>query len=101
MILDDTKNVQQSVETLHSCQAKLREIVRVIEEFKKQRVWDGLVYVFDIEGHPNATTCYAWSSPIKGSNKRKFYAVLHIPPVESPADAVRAAIRRDYEKGGN
>ena len=35
---------------------------------------------------------YAWSSPIEGSTKRRFFAVLHQPPVDSPQVAVRAAI---------
>lgn len=47
---------------------------------------------FDVEGCPDSTTCYAWSSPIEGSDRRKFYAVLHVPPVDSPETAVRAAI---------
>jgi hypothetical protein len=39
-----------------------------------------------------ANRAYAWSSPIEGSDKRRFLAVLHVPPVTSPVDAVRAAI---------
>jgi hypothetical protein len=31
---------------------------------------------FRLEGHPKATRAYAWSSPIEGSDKRRFYAVL-------------------------
>jgi transposase len=38
------------------------------------------------------TRAYAWSSPIEGSTKRRFFAVLGIPPIVSPLDAVRAAI---------
>jgi hypothetical protein len=49
--------------------------------------------VFDLAGRPIATRAYAWSSPTEGSIKRRFYAVLlHVPPISSPADAVRAAI---------
>jgi hypothetical protein len=33
-----------------------------------------------------------WSSPIEGSDKRRFYAVLHLGGIRSPLDAVRAAI---------
>jgi hypothetical protein len=51
---------------------------------------------------PTATRAYAWSSPIAGSDKRRFYAVLHVPPVNSAADAMRAAIVADYRnKAGN
>jgi hypothetical protein len=34
---------------------------------------------------------YAWSSPVEGSNNRRFYAVLHMGGIKSPAGAVRAA----------
>jgi len=62
-------------------------------------VWQGLVHVFDLAGHPTTTRAYAWSSPIEGSTKRRFYAVLHVPPISSPADAVRAAIVEEYRRG--
>jgi hypothetical protein len=47
------------------------------------------VHVFDLEGHPKATRAYAWSSPVEGSDKRRFYAVLHLGGIRSPLDAVR------------
>ena len=50
------------------------------------------VHVFDLEGHPEATRAYAWSSPMEGSTKRRFFAVLHMGGIRSPQDAVRAAI---------
>jgi hypothetical protein len=84
--------LQRAVEQLHSCIACLIKSVPVRETFKDQLVWEGVVHVFDLEGHPKATRAYAWSSPIEGSTKRRFFAVLHIPPIESPLDAVRAAI---------
>jgi hypothetical protein len=58
------------------------------------------MHVFELEGHPSATRAYAWSSPIEGSTKRRVYAVLHVPPVSSPADAVRAAIVVSIGKSG-
>ena len=64
----------------------------MIDRFRGQPVWEGIVHVFDLEGHPSATTAYAWSSPIEGSTRRRFYAVLGMPPINSPLEAVRAAI---------
>lgn len=61
-------------------------------DLKGESVWEGVVHVFDLEGHPQATRAYAWSSPVEGSTKRRFFAALHIPPITSPLDAVRAAI---------
>lgn len=65
------------------------------ERFQGKTVWEGVVHVFDVSGHPMAQTCYAWSSPIENSDRRKFYAVLGVPPIETPADAVRASIVND------
>jgi len=60
-------------------------------------IWEGVVHVFDLAGNPKATRAYAWSSPIEGSTKRRFFAVLHIPPITSPVDAVRAAIVAEHK----
>jgi len=46
----------------------------------------------DLAGHPTTTRAYGWSSPIEGSAKRRFLAVLHTPRINSPLEAVRAAI---------
>ena len=39
-----------------------------------------------------ASRAYAWSSPIEGSDKRRFFAVLNSDAIKSQVDAVRAAI---------
>lgn len=41
-----------------------------------------------------AKLAYAWSSPVKGSDKRKVHVVLHEGMIKSPADAVRATIAK-------
>jgi hypothetical protein len=92
-------DLKQAVERLHNCQASFQEDVAVVEKFGEKTVWSGIVSVFSLEGHPQADKCYAWSSPIEGSTKRRYYAVLHIQPVDSPEKAVRAAIVQDYKTG--
>jgi hypothetical protein len=57
------------------------------------------VQVFTIHGHPKARKAYAWSTPIEGSDKRRFFTVLHLPPVTSPVEAVRAAIVAEHKSG--
>lgn len=71
----------------------------MIEQFQGKTVWEGPVAVFELQGHPKASIAYAWVSPVRQSTKQRYYAVLHDGPVESPEDAVRAAIASDY-KGG-
>jgi hypothetical protein len=76
-----------------------RRPVPVRERHGEATVWEGIVHGFDLTGHPKATRAYAWSSPIEGSNKRRFFAVLHLPPVTSPVEAVRAAIVAEQRAG--
>ncbi len=87
--------LKETLEKLHNCIASFIEDVVVVEKFGNKTVWSGTVSVYEIKGHPQATKAYAWSSPIEGSTKRRYYAVLHIPPVDSPEKAVRAAIVQD------
>src|SRR5713226_6115498 len=91
---DATKaSLRQAVEKkMHGCLASWIEEVLVRETFQAKKVWDGTVHVFDLTGHPKAKRAYAWSSPMPGSSKHRFVAVLQLPPVFSPQDAVRAAI---------
>jgi hypothetical protein len=86
------ENLKQAVERLYRCHASFLEDVVVVEKFGDKTVWQGIVSIFGIKGHPKAVKCYAWSSPIEGSTKRRYYAVLHIPPIDSPEKAVRASI---------
>ena len=88
--------LKQAVEGTHGGTAKLIETVPVSESYQGKPVWEGVVHVFELAGHPTATKCYAWSSPVEGSPKRRFYAVLHTPPIASPQDAIRAAIVQEY-----
>ncbi len=87
--------LKTAVERLHDCTASFIEDTVVIEKFRGKTVWSGTVSVYSLEGHPKAIRAYAWSSPIEGSTKRRYYAVLHIPPVDSPERAVRASIVQD------
>jgi hypothetical protein len=77
---------------MHCGSAQLAQTVPIRETFDDKPVWEGLVHVFDLAGHPTATPAYAWSSPIEGSTKRRFFAVRHTDRINSPLEAVRAAI---------
>jgi hypothetical protein len=81
---------------MHGGSAQLAQSVPVRETFEGKTVWEGVVHVFDLTGHPTATRAYAWSWPIEGSTKRRFFAVLHQPPVDSPQAAVKASIVAKY-----
>ena len=98
-----TEQLKQVVESQHGGRASFAQAVPVKETHNGATVWEGVVHVFDLDGHPKATRAYAWSAPIEGSDKRRFYAVLHLGGIRSAADAVRAAIvaeHRTSARGG-
>ena len=91
--------LKRAVEVQHGCKATVFQSVPIKETFSGKTVWEGVVYTFSLTGHPTARRAYAWSSPIEGSDKRRFFAVLHQWPVTSPVEAVRAAIVVEQKEG--
>ena len=74
------------------------ETVEVDERHEGKPVWQGAVKVFELTGHPSgAKRAYAWSYVTTGT-KRRFMAVLGLPPVDGPVMAVRASILADEHK---
>jgi hypothetical protein len=88
----EADRLKRAVEAQHGFRATLAQSVPVCDTFGGKPVWEGVVHVFDLAGHPTATMAYAWSSSIKGGDERRFYAVLHVPLTTSLVDAVGAAI---------
>src|SRR6185437_12114993 len=87
-IAENPEQLEAVVESQHGGTAALLQSVPVRETHDGQVVWEGVVHLFDLKGHPKVTRACAWSSPIEGSTKCRFFAVLHIPPVDSPFTAV-------------
>lgn len=90
---DYLKDLQAAIGRMHGCDSKHVASAPVIESFRGKIVWQGRVEVFDLLSHPKARRCYAWSHQ-EGDDptKRRYVAVLQIPPVNEPLDAVRAFI---------
>jgi hypothetical protein len=80
---------------LHGAEATHVQSVPVKEQHQGKTVWDGVVEVFDLIGHPKTHRVYAWAHETE-SGKRRHVTVLHIPPAVSPETAVRAAIIQEY-----
>lgn len=81
---------KRAILAVHGATARHIESVPVREIFRKLVAWEGVVEVYDIEGHPKAKRCYAWSYEEGG--RTQTVAVLEIPPVDSPKTAVKIAI---------
>lgn len=87
-IADQLKKV---IESQHGGKATFRNAWQLPKMTKKAGEWDGIVHEFDLKNHPKASRVYAWSSPIKGGNKLRYFAVLHMGRVNGPVEAVKAA----------
>ena len=83
---------KEAIRSTHGSAASLRGRQAVEEWFKEKPVWSGEVLIFDLLDHPTAKTCYAWSVD------NSVTAVLHEGPLNSPRNAVRAAIVAENRK---
>ncbi len=93
------ERLQMVICQLHGCGSNHVESAPVHEVFRGQTVWQGIVEVFDLENHPKAKRCFAWSHRQGKDDKgERFVAVLEIPPVVSPETAVKASIVRDAKR---
>lgn len=92
------EELKWATESQHGGTATLVQPVPVKETFQSKTVSEGIVHVFDLERNPNATSAYAWSSPIEGSAKRGFFALLHMGAIDSPIAAVRASILAEWRR---
>ena len=88
---DYITELREVIKRVHGVDSKHLESVPVKEEYQGQTVWEGVVEVFALFGHPKATQAYAWSHETD-ENKKRHVTVLAVHPVVSAVDAVRAAI---------
>jgi hypothetical protein len=89
--------LQDVIRRLHGVESRHIQSVPVKEEFHGKTVWEGIVEVFDLIGHPQAPRIYAWSHDTDNPKKPKRHiTVLHIAPILSPEAAVRAHIVQEF-----
>jgi hypothetical protein len=92
--IEELKDV---IRKLHGAEPSHRESVPIHEKFQGKTVWEGVVEVFHLHGHPKTDTAYAWSHDTDDpAHPRRHVTVLHLHPALSPLDAVRAAIVQEY-----
>jgi predicted HicB family RNase H-like nuclease len=72
--------------------------VPVKEVFQGETVWEGIVEVFDLHGHPKANRAYAWAHDTDEPGRKRNVAVLQIQPVTSPIMRLK---RRSERSLGN
>jgi hypothetical protein len=95
------EEMRDVIHKLHGGTATHTESVPVREVFQGKTVWDGIVEVFHLEGHPKANTAYAWLHDTGEGQPAQHVTVLHVPPVVSPLTAVRAFIIQEFRNNAN
>lgn len=91
-------SLKRVIRELHQAEARCLESVSVREVFEGKIVWDGVVEVFHLIGHPKTDRIYAWAHETDDpKNPKRYVTVLHIPPVGSPQTAVQAAIVQELK----
>jgi len=88
--------LREAIETMHKCKAQHLSSKAVVDLFRRKVAWGGVVETFNIEGHPKAKRCYAWS--FVKDRQQQYTIVLEIPPVDSPQTAVKVAIAAEARK---
>lgn len=87
------RELQDSIRTLHGVESEHVGSAPVKQMRDGEIVWQGVVEVFALVGHPKARHAYAWSEKTSDPvNPRRYVAVLHLPPIRMPGDAVKAAM---------
>jgi hypothetical protein len=91
------QELREVIHHLHGGKAKHVESVPVVETFQGKTVWDGVVEVFQLKGHPKTDRVYVWIYETGDPKQPKRHVtVLHIPSVVSPPTAVQAAIVQEF-----
>lgn len=71
------------------------ESVPIVETFRGQTVWEGVVEVFSV-AQPPPDRAYGWA--VDAGGEPEYVAVLGTPPIVSPLAAVRAWLVSEARK---
>lgn len=89
------------IRQLHGVESRYLESIPVKEMFQGKTVWESVVEVFELIGHPTAELLYAWTHATDDpANPRRRVTVLHSHPIRSAEDAVRAVIIQEFRANG-
>jgi Domain of unknown function (DUF1737) len=81
------ESTQLAVERATAGAVEHLESVPVVETFRGETVWDGMVEVFSV-ANPPPHRPYGWA--VEAMTETEYVAILGNPPVDSPIAAVRA-----------
>jgi len=91
------ERLQLAIFHMYKCDATHFGTAPVHETFEGETVWKGNVEIFSVTGHPRAQRAYAWSFK-DADDRERIRAVLGLPPVKTPSDAVKVSIISDHRR---
>jgi len=95
--MTERERLRKAIRDLRGVEGTHLRSVPVHETFQGQTVWEGIVEVFALKGHPKAGLAYAWSYETD-TGGRRYIAVLGVDPIRSAQDAGRAAVAADAKR---
>src|SRR5437764_12208238 len=90
-------NSKKLSRTMHDGAATFAKSVPVRETFEGKAVWEGVMHVFDLAascGEPRIRLVIG----DRGKHERRSFAVVHTARVNSPVEAVGAAIVAEHKR---
>ena len=90
------EELQRAIRQAYGVDSKFIDTILVAEILPGTTAWEGGVEIFELFKHPQTRWCYAWVS--KDGTEEKITTVLQVPPVISPATAVRANILKEQKQ---
>ena len=87
--MTEIQQLQRVIRNLHGIDSSHLRSERVHISYRKKTLWEGVVEIFSLKGHPKAGLGYAWGVDIDGGG-RSYVAILGVSPINSAADAVQA-----------
>lgn len=82
------EDLKAAVEEIHLEKVEHVESVPIVEMFRTEMVWEGVVEVFRFLDYPKIERCYAWR--LHDGTQYHYATVLEIPPVKDARTAVQA-----------
>lgn len=84
------QNLKEAITAMHGCDCSHVSTHKVIETMNGNLIWSGDVESFNLHNHTTATQAFAWAW--EQDSEPNYIAVLNIPPINDPLDAVKAVI---------
>ena len=94
--MKDRERLRRVIRDLHGVESSYLRSERVHETFEGETVWEGMVEVYSLKGHPKAGLAYGWGEDTDDGGRR-YVAILGLAPIRSARDAVLASIVAQHQ----